>query len=92
MHHTVGPIGTHVNTYTHTLVVSLIFLFKKYYFIHPSNELLFFNIFDTLCIWLCLKMIMVVWSAPASSEEVCWTLNAKWTVASLLSQSLSNHG
>ena len=35
-------------------------------------------------------MIMVVWSAPASSEEVGWTLNAKWTVvATLLNRSLT---
>ena len=35
---------------------------------------------------------MVVWSAPTSSEEVAWKLNAKWTVAALLSQSLSDDG
>ena len=42
---------------------------------------------------LSLKSIMVVWSAPpASSEEVAWKVNAKWTVATLFSQSLSEHG
>ena len=45
-----------------------------------------------LCAWLGLKMIMIVWSAPASSEAVGWTLNTKWTVATMLSQSLSDHG
>ena len=43
-------------------------------------------IYVILCVWLSLKMIMVVWSTPASSEEVGWTLNAEWTVATLLSQ------
>ena len=37
-------------------------------------------------------VLKVVWSAPALSEEVAWKLNAKWTVATLLSQSLSDHG
>ena len=72
-----SPYSSLVNTYL--------------YNIHPCSFTLFL-FFKTHTFWLSLKSIMVVWSAPASSEEVAWKLNAKWTVATLLSQSLSDHG
>ena len=74
-----------LDTHTHILLLSDP-LFNKKTFICYSL------IYVILCIRLSLKSSMVVWSAPASSEEVAWKLNAKWTVATLLSQSLSDHG
>ena len=78
-----------IHTHTHSCCLTHC-LIKQILFIHPTY--IFYSlIYVILCVWLSLKSIMVLWSTSASSEEVALKLNAKWTVATLLSQLLSDH-